>query len=152
VYRLWLMASNGAGAHCLNAWESESWFEPNWSQDCSRLVHVRLGYGNGEAAIFVMDTTGNDEQRLTNDGFEARYPAWSPDGQWIAWGSWHGKTPELWLMRPDGTEPHKVANGYWPEWSPDSRHIAYTVPNPASGAYRVFTVDIQTAEIRQITH
>lgn len=149
VYRLWLMASDGTGARCLNPNGSDSWFEPDWSPDGTRLVHCRLGPGVSEAQLFVMDTLGQGEQRLTNDGFEARYPAWSPDGQWIAWGSWHDKIPELWVMKFDGTQAQKIANGYWPEWAPDSRHLVCTFP--VNGAYRVFTVDRQTGDVRQIT-
>jgi TolB protein len=149
VYRLWLMASDGTGSRSLNPSGSDSWFEPDWSPDGLRLVHVRLGAGIPEAQLFVMDADGGGEQRLTNDGFEARYPAWSPDGEWIAWGSWHGKISELWVMKSDGSQARKVANGYWPEWAPDSRHIVCTAP--VSGAYRVFTVDRQTGEARQIT-
>jgi TolB protein len=151
VYRLWVMGSDGWNARCLNPTGSEGWLEPDWSPDGSRLVHARLRAGTAEAQLFVMDTNGGAEQRLTDDGFEARYPAWSPDGQWIAWGSWHGKSPELWVMKADGTEPRKVAKGYWPEWAPDSRRIVYTVPDPGSGGYHVFTVDRQTGETRQIT-
>lgn len=152
VYRLWLMNSDGSNARCLNPWGDESWFEPNWSPDSQHLTHVRLGYGVSQPEIFVMDATGWSPRRMTDDGFEARYPAWSPDGRWIAWGSWHGQRAELWLVQADGAGAHKVADGYWPEWAPDSRRIVYTSPDPASGAYRVFTIDIETGAIRQITH
>ena len=89
---------------------------------------------------------------MTDDGFEARYPACSPDGQSIAWGSWHGTTAELWLMNSDCTGPRKLTNGLWPEWSPDSRHIAYTASDTWNGTYRLFTIDCLTGEIRSLTH
>jgi Tol biopolymer transport system component len=98
-----------------------------------------------------MDTTGAAVQQLTQDGFEARYPVWSPDGRWIAWGSWHGTTAELWLMRSDGTEARKIADGLWPVWAPDSRRIAYTAAETWNGTYRLFSIDTSTGEIRQLT-
>src|SRR5205085_3223124 len=80
VYRMWLMDSDGTHLRCLNPWGEESWFEPNWSPDGLQLAHVRLGYGVSKPEIFVMQATGWSGQRLMSDGFEARYPAWSPDG------------------------------------------------------------------------
>jgi TolB protein len=152
VYRLWLIASDGSNLRILNPTGSESWFEPDWSPDGSRLAHVRSGAGLTQSEVFVMDATGHTAQRLTHDGFEARYPVWSPDGQWIAWGSWHGDTAELWLMKSDGTGAHKIANGLWPAWAPDSRRIAYTAAETWNGTYRLFTIDCSTSEIRQLTH
>ncbi len=151
VYRMWLMASDGTGARALNPAGTDSWFEPDWSPDGNRLLHVRLGAGVPKPELFVMDTTGAAVQRLTHDGFEARYPVWSPDGQWIAWGSWHDTVAELWIMKSDGTEARKIANGLWPVWAPDSRRIAYTAAETWNGTYRLFTIDSWTGEIRQLT-
>ena len=152
VYRLWLMASDGSGVRCLNASGGESWFEPDWSPDGAHLAHVRIGAGIPKPELFVMDATGRTEQRLTSDGYEARYPAWSPDGGWIVWGSWRGSSAELWLMWPDGTWARKIANGWWPDWSPDSQHIAYTAAEAWNGAYHLFVVDLWTGRVRQLTH
>lgn len=151
VYRMWLMASDGTGARKLNPTGTDSWFEPDWSPDGHRLLHVRIGAGIEKPELFVMDTTGAAAVQLTRDGFEARYPVWSPDGQWIAWGSWHDTTAELWIMKADGTGARKIANGLWPVWAPDSRRIAYTAAETWNGEYRLFTIDSGTGEIRQLT-
>jgi Tol biopolymer transport system component len=151
VYRLWLMASDGTRVRCLNPTGDLNCFEPDWSPDGSSLIHIRSGGWLTRPVICVMDTAGYNVQLLRNDGFEARYPAWSPDGQWIAWGSWHGKTAELWLMKSDGSDARKLTNGWWPEWAPDSRHIAYSASETWNGTYRLFTFDCWTSEIRKIT-
>jgi len=55
--------------------------------------------------------------------FGAQEPSWSPDGNWIACT---GPSSGLWLVRPDGTDAHRVGDhGLWPgiAWSPDSRWI-----------------------------
>jgi TolB protein len=151
VYRLWRMASDGSQLQMMNPSGDEGWFEPHWSPDGSRILHVRSGPGIGPPSLFVMDADGHDAHRLTDDGFEARYPAWSPDGEWIVWGSWHGRNPELWVMKADGSAARRIANGYWPDWAPDSRRIAYIAADTWDGAYRLFTIDVETSEIRQIT-
>jgi len=57
-------------------------------------------------------------------------PAFSPDGQWIAYTSNDG----IYLIRPDGSENHQIVKsdvvnpGFWPpvaSWSPDGQWIVY---------------------------
>jgi TolB protein len=49
--------------------------------------------------------------------------AWSPDGNWIAYS--RGES-ELWLMKADGTDAHRIATvGISPSWSPDGTKLAY---------------------------
>jgi Tol biopolymer transport system component len=124
----------------------ESWLQPDWSPDGARLVHVRRP---SPEEIFVMDTTGHAEQRLTTDEYSDGDPAWSPDGQWIAWTSQRQAGSEIWLMKPDGTGAHALTLGYSASWSPDSRRIAFarTISNTAL----LFAIDLETLRIRQIT-
>ena len=150
VYRLWLMASDGTRVRSLNPDGNINFFEPEWSPDGSRLVHIRSGGWVTQPVVCVMDTIGYGVELLTHDGFEARYPSWSPDGQWIAWSSWHGKTTELWLMKADGSGARKLTNGGWPDWAPDSRHITYTASDTWNGSYRLYIFDCWTSEIRQL--
>lgn len=152
VYRVWLMASDGTNVRCLNPGGSESWLEPDWAPDGVQLAHARLGAGIPQAELFVMDTTGHGEERIWSDGFEARYPTWSRDGKWIAWGSWRGTRAELWVMQYDTPWGNKLTDGWWPDWAPDSRHIAYTSSASWNGSYRLFIIDCLTGQIRQITH
>ncbi len=75
-----------------------------------------------------------DARNLTRSpGVADRDPAWSPDGQTIAWLSDESGEYALHLRAPDGLEPaRKIELGlppsffYAPRWSPDSRKIAVT--------------------------
>jgi len=71
-----------------------------------------------------MNADGSDPVRLTNHPAYEWSPAWSPDGQWIAFTSTrdHGETYELYVMAPDGSNPTRVtsdpANDIIPRWWP----------------------------------
>lgn len=70
---------------------------------------------------------------LTNtSGIAERFPAWSPDGKYIAYLSDRTGEYELYIRQSDGegqeeriTKDGKVYR-YKPEWSPDSRKLAFT--------------------------
>jgi dipeptidyl aminopeptidase/acylaminoacyl peptidase len=109
--------------------------EPRWSPDGKRLLwcawpHYDMPWD--ELSIVVADAEGNDARvvagggRVTND-----YPAWSPDGQRIAYISDRdGDFGNLWVTDADGSGAerlvHEAAQHGAPAWSPDGRRIAYT--------------------------
>jgi len=84
---------------------------------------------------FNMD--GSQQDLTIEEELEDTAPAFSPDGNWLAFARKY-LTPalwtpgrQIWLMRPDGTEARQVTNTpdtnhYNLAWSPDSSRIAYS--------------------------
>jgi tricorn protease len=64
-------------------------------------------------------------------GAAERFPAWSPDGKYIAYWSDQSGEYELWIMEPDKENSGKKLTDYGagyryrPYWSPDSKKIAF---------------------------
>jgi Tol biopolymer transport system component len=143
---IWIVSQDGTGLRSLAPTGIESWRDPDWSPDGTRLVHVRQTSPDSGGAIFVMDATGHAEQRLTA-GMGYMDPTWSPDGQWIAYTLSPG---HIYLMKPDGTGAHYLTDGDNSSWSPDSRRIVFSLYN-WNGFGSLFAIDIATLRIRQLT-
>ncbi len=90
-------------------------------------------------------------------------PAWSPDGQWIAY--FHtdpARGSQLRLMRPDAKEDHAIAHvehglsffrpHFWspvPAWSPDSKKLIYSTIDIVDHFYQFGSIYLYELSTRQ---
>jgi Tol biopolymer transport system component len=84
---------------------------------------------DGNMEIYVMNTDGSDQRRLTNNDADDVCPAWSPDGTQIAFVSNRGGNDEIYVMNADGSGQRRLTNNDaddgFPAWSPDGMRIAF---------------------------
>ncbi len=124
----------------------------------------RFGYNispSGKRAVFdargdiftVPAENGRTENLTRTCGVREFYPAWSPDGRWIACYSDQSGEYELLLLDPSGkqkpqalTAGHKVWK-YPALWSPDSRKIAFSDKNQT-----LQIIDVQSRVITPVDH
>jgi Tol biopolymer transport system component len=136
-------------------------FNPSWSQDGRRVAFASTR--DGRFDIYVMDVASGGILRLTDGrGFNG-YPSWSPDGQWIAFESTRGGVvvppdppgyyPDIYVMRADGTDIHRVlsfrAVDSAPDWSPAGNRILFS--SDRAGVFDLYTVAPDGADLRRIT-
>jgi Tol biopolymer transport system component/DNA-binding winged helix-turn-helix (wHTH) protein len=102
--------------------DSYGW--PAISPDGSTIAYGSTRSGTEEIWVAGL-APGSRELPITADGGGNVQPAYSPDGQWLAFHS--RKRRGVWVVPSTGGVPRQVAAfGSQPAWSPDSRTIVFT--------------------------
>ncbi len=131
--------------------------QPARSPDGTKVAFSSIRDGNTE--IYVMDADGGNPVNLTRDDAYDSAPAWSPDGQRIAFerGGGAGRGPQIFVMNADGsgvvwlTQEPLASWGRSPAWSPDGASIAYdgengiSIMDPAGGGMEQLSPEGQYA-------
>jgi Tol biopolymer transport system component len=113
---------------------------------------------DGEPDVFTLDPTSGATVKLTeNSGIADLAPAWSPDGERIAYIRKTGERgrPDLYVMTASGRGRERLTRTPVPErdpsWSPDGSMIAYSARTSPTGPFRIFLVGADGSAPMQLT-
>jgi TolB protein len=125
------------------------------------VFSTRIAYLNVEGAVpnqryklTVSDSDGANPRVIANSSEPIMSPAWSPDGQSIAYVSFENKTAAIYVQALATGARTRVSaragiNGA-PAWSPDGKKLALTLSRK-DGDVDVYTLELNTQLLTRIT-
>jgi len=134
-----------AAGHCANRL-------PVWFRD------GRIAFNSnrdGHDALFVMESDGTLQHRITDASADEDEAAWSPDGRSLVFESDRSGNSDIYRMRlpdaPDGAIAltSGLANNVHPSWSPDGKWIAFE--SSRDGTPNIFAMDAEGRQVRNLT-
>jgi Tol biopolymer transport system component len=144
---IYVMQADGTRVTRLTESDAEE-RSPTWSPDGSKIAFETIEGDENESGVYVMNSDGTEEGRLT----EGEDPAWSPNGRKIAFARYVRKElpvqldfePDwnIYVVNPDGsgevqlTEDKAVEVA--PTWSPDGKTLV--VQSTDDGYPEIFTM------------
>ncbi len=99
--------------------------------DDTRIAFMSNRHDERSWEIYLMNSDGKRVRRLTEHPQADGIPAWSPDGQKIAFVSFRNEPRDIYVMNPDGTNLINLTQSpersdSYPSWSPDGKQIVFS--------------------------
>lgn len=129
-------------------------FEPSWSPDCGSIAFSSGRDSKDSFEIYSMRSDGSDQKRLFKHQPEDDWaPAWSPDGNVIAYQTNPGGRFNICFVSVEGEKLgclEEGANNASPHWSPDGERIVFT--SNRDGDWDIYVADWQEpSEVVKLT-
>lgn len=127
---------------------------PRWNPKNSREI-VFISDESGTPQIYIIDVDEKKQRRLLQSGGSADSPAWSPNGEYIAfcWKPERAPRFDIFVMDITTREIAQLTsnsgNNESPSWSPDGRYLAFQ--SDRTGRFEIYTMRIDGTRQTQLT-
>jgi len=106
-----------------------------------------------QGTIWLIPVDGGEAQPITDPLGDCHEPAWSPDGQQLAFHSYRDGNYHIWTINRDGTQLQQLTEGRYdhrePHWSPNGEHIVFS--SDRNGNYDLWEMTLANGEITALT-
>ena len=103
--------------------------------------------------LSIADADGFNEQVILDSKQPLMSPAWSPDGQKLAYVSFESGRPEIFIQEVFSGQREVITKypglNSAPVWSPDGRYLAMTLSK--TGNPEIYVYSLQSSKLTQIT-
>ncbi|MDE2051391.1 MAG: PD40 domain-containing protein, partial [Gammaproteobacteria bacterium] len=122
----------------------------------TRIAYVAVVPDGAEQRfqLVIADADGYNQHLILESRFPIMSPAWSPDGQWIAYVSFENHLSAVYVQRVQSGQRSRVSmragiNGA-PAWSPDGRRLALTLSGD-TGHPQIYLLDLSDQRLTRLT-
>jgi TolB protein len=122
----------------------------------TRIAYVSVDGAapNQNYQLIIADADGENQRRVLESRYPIMSPAWSADGQWIAYVSFESRRSAVYVQQVRTGQRSRVSaragiNGA-PSFSPDGKRLALTLGGTA-GNPDIFVLDLSTQALQRIT-
>ncbi len=127
-----------------------------WSPDSKQVAFITNISGRNN--IWIVPANGGWPTQLTISDQRQTDPAWSPDGNWIAYASDYDGNEQwdVFAVSPKTGEVQnltttKETSEESPAWSPDSKSVAYNVKTKGGSSYEIDVMEFSSRHVKHIT-
>jgi Tol biopolymer transport system component len=136
---IWLMNSDGSGKLRLTRTGVD--YDVAFSPTGRKLIWTHVV--GQHSYLKVMKLDGSGARRV---GVEGLNPAYSPDGQWIAYDRDNGPEDDIYTAYRNGESELNItasqsSDARHPDWSPDGQTIVYQRYPSGGGSFDIYTMD-----------
>ena len=150
---IWAMDYDGQNQHQVTHLASIS-ISPHVSPDNSRIAFSTLGHDGWSVRMYSLDLNRTVNFPAGTAGTTNLSPAWSADGQKLAFSSSRSGESAIWVTDVSGANLKKLTSvagpAVSPSWNPRSNaQIAWV--SGQSGLPQIYTIDLDGANIQRMT-
>ena len=127
-------------------------YDPDLDPTGERIVFCSTRH-SPNPDLYIKHAMGTAVTQLTADPASDIHPAFSPDGQRVAFSSNRSGNWDIWIIGTDGRQPVQVTQGpadeVHPSWSPDGQRLVFCSLPPGGGQWELWVARAEAEGTKQ---